>query len=166
MNQRSYLLTEASEIPDRMSIHPSTQEATAVKLWRNAQWVSSEALAKEDALRRVPPKTQEGPRLPVLRSSLLRRMDQAVGLHFIPSWSEKGVCPLLRPFPLLKHYSQVVDAVRSTGRNLPCEDVKGGVMAYSMARSAPRQLCSMRRGKRVCASLHRCTNSLFDPAGS
>ena len=26
-------------------IHPPTQEATAVKLWRNAQWVSSEALA-------------------------------------------------------------------------------------------------------------------------
>ena len=44
-------------------IHPPTQEATAVKLWRNAQWVSSEALAKEDTLRRVPPKTQEGPRL-------------------------------------------------------------------------------------------------------
>jgi hypothetical protein len=39
-------------------IHPPTQEATAVKLWRNAQRVSSEALAKEDALRRVPPRTQ------------------------------------------------------------------------------------------------------------
>ena len=44
-------------------VHPPTQEATAVKLWRNAQWVSSEALAKEDTLRRVPPKTQKGPRL-------------------------------------------------------------------------------------------------------
>ena len=65
--------------------HPPTQEATAVKLWRSAQWVSSdpsarayglraEALAKEDTLRRVPPKTQKGPRLSVLRSSLLRRM--------------------------------------------------------------------------------------------
>ena len=42
---------------------PTYAEATAVKLWRNAQWVSSEALAKEDTLRRVPPKTQEGPRL-------------------------------------------------------------------------------------------------------
>jgi hypothetical protein len=30
--------------------HPPTQEATAVKLWRNAQRVSSEALAKEDTL--------------------------------------------------------------------------------------------------------------------
>ena len=45
------------------SIHPPTQEATAVKLWRNAQRVSSEALTKEDTLRRVPPKTQKGPRL-------------------------------------------------------------------------------------------------------
>ena len=74
------------------SFHPPTQEATAVKLWRNVQWVSSdpsaraygrraEALAKENALRRVPPRTQKGPRLPVLRSSLLRRMDQAVRLH-------------------------------------------------------------------------------------
>ena len=43
--------------------HPPTQEATVVKLWRNAQRVSSEALAKEDTLRRVPPKTQKGPRL-------------------------------------------------------------------------------------------------------
>ncbi len=46
-----------------LQLHPPTQEATAVKLWRNAQWVSSEALAKEDTLRRVPPKTQQGPRL-------------------------------------------------------------------------------------------------------
>jgi hypothetical protein len=34
-----------------------------MKRWRNAQRVSSEALAKEDTLRRVPPKTQKGPRL-------------------------------------------------------------------------------------------------------
>ena len=45
------------------ALHPPMQEATAVKLWRNAQRVSSEALAKEDTLRRVPPKTQKGPRL-------------------------------------------------------------------------------------------------------
>jgi hypothetical protein len=32
--------------------HPPTQEATAVKLWRNAERVSSEALAKEGPLRR------------------------------------------------------------------------------------------------------------------
>ena len=63
------------------SVHPHTQEAMAVKPWRNAQWVSSVVLAKEDRLRRVPPKWQRGPRLPVLRSSLLRRMDKAVGLH-------------------------------------------------------------------------------------
>ncbi len=43
--------------------YPPAQEATAVKLRRNAQWVSSEALAKEDTLRRVLPKTQKGPRL-------------------------------------------------------------------------------------------------------
>jgi len=43
--------------------HPPTQEATAVKPWRNAQRVSSEALAKEDMLRRVSAKTPEGPRL-------------------------------------------------------------------------------------------------------
>jgi hypothetical protein len=43
--------------------HPPTQEATAVKPWRNAQRVSSEASAKEDMLRRVTPKKQEGPRL-------------------------------------------------------------------------------------------------------
>ena len=65
----------------RKIFHPPTQEATAVKPWRNAQRVSSEALAKEDMLRRVSPKKPEGPRLPVLRSSLLRRMDKAVGLH-------------------------------------------------------------------------------------
>ena len=45
------------------ALHPPTQEATAVKLWRNVQRVSSEALAKEDTLRRIPPKTQQGPRL-------------------------------------------------------------------------------------------------------
>ncbi len=44
-------------------VHTPPQKATAVKLWRKAQWVSSEALAKEDTLRRVPPKTQKGPRL-------------------------------------------------------------------------------------------------------
>jgi hypothetical protein len=65
-----------------MGLHPPTQEATAVKLWRNAQWVSSEALAIEDTLWRVLPKTQKGPRLPVLRSSPLRRVDQVVGLHY------------------------------------------------------------------------------------
>lgn len=43
--------------------------------------VSSEALAKEDMLRRIPPKIPKGPRLPVLRSRLLQRMDKAVGLH-------------------------------------------------------------------------------------
>ncbi|MBH0203922.1 MAG: hypothetical protein HP496_16885 [Nitrospira sp.] len=52
----------------REFLHLSTQEATAGKLWRNAQWVSSEALAKEDTLRRVPPKTQKGPRLSSLKS--------------------------------------------------------------------------------------------------
>ncbi len=31
-------------------VHTPPQEATAVKLWRKAQWVSSEALAKEDTL--------------------------------------------------------------------------------------------------------------------
>jgi hypothetical protein len=41
----------------------------------------AEAIAKEDMLRRIPPKIPKGPRLPVLRSSLLRRMDKAVGLH-------------------------------------------------------------------------------------
>jgi hypothetical protein len=34
-----------------------------MKPWRNAQRVSSEALAKEDMLRRVAPKKLEGPRL-------------------------------------------------------------------------------------------------------
>jgi hypothetical protein len=34
-----------------------------MKPWRNAQRVSSEALAKEDMLRRVSPKVQQGPRL-------------------------------------------------------------------------------------------------------
>jgi cytochrome-b5 reductase len=45
------------------NFHPSTQGATAVKPWRNAQRASSVALAKEDMLRRVSPKIQEGPRL-------------------------------------------------------------------------------------------------------
>ncbi len=50
-----------------------------MKPWRNAQRVSSdpsaiaygrraEALAKEDMLRRIPPKIPKGPRLPGLRS--------------------------------------------------------------------------------------------------
>jgi hypothetical protein len=34
----------------KAEIHPPTQEATAVKLWKNAQRVSSEALAKKDML--------------------------------------------------------------------------------------------------------------------
>jgi hypothetical protein len=34
-------------------------------------------------LRRIPPKIPKGPRLPVLRSSLLRRVDKAVGLHIM-----------------------------------------------------------------------------------
>jgi hypothetical protein len=45
-----------SEIP--ATLHPPELEAMVVKLWRNAQWVSFEASAKEDMLRRVPPKTQ------------------------------------------------------------------------------------------------------------
>ena len=45
-------------------VHPPTQEATAVKPWRkNAQRVSSVALAKEDMLRRVSPNKLQGPRL-------------------------------------------------------------------------------------------------------
>jgi hypothetical protein len=44
-------------------LHPPTQEATAVKPWRNVQRVSSEASAKEDMLRRVSPKILKGPRL-------------------------------------------------------------------------------------------------------
>jgi hypothetical protein len=47
----------------RILFHPPTQEATVVKPWRNAQQVSSEALAKEDMLRRISPKKPEGPRL-------------------------------------------------------------------------------------------------------
>ena len=60
-------------------VHPPTQEATAVKLWRNAQWVSSEALAKEDTLRRVPPKTQQGPRLSS-RGAPLRTEEKKEGI--------------------------------------------------------------------------------------
>ena len=74
------------------ALSPPRQEATAVTLLRNTQWASSdpsaraygrhaEALAEESPLRRVPPKTQEGPRLRVLRSRLLRRKDQAVRLY-------------------------------------------------------------------------------------
>jgi hypothetical protein len=58
----SYAVVGKAECSMRL-FHPPAQEATAVKLWRNAQRVSSEALAKEDTLRRVPPKTQKGPRL-------------------------------------------------------------------------------------------------------
>ncbi len=32
-------------------IHPPTQEATAVKLWRNAQWVSSDPSARASGRR-------------------------------------------------------------------------------------------------------------------
>ncbi len=39
-----------------------------MKPWRNAPRVFSEALAKEDMLRRVSPNISEGPRLPGLRS--------------------------------------------------------------------------------------------------
>ncbi|MBX3347301.1 MAG: hypothetical protein KF747_01030 [Nitrospira sp.] len=73
------------------ALHPPRQEATAVTFLRITQWASSdpsarahgrraEALAEEDPLRLVPPKPQEGPRLHVLRSRLLRRKDQAVRL--------------------------------------------------------------------------------------
>ena len=60
-------------------VHPPPQEATAVTLWRNAQWVSSDPSARASGRRaetlapglrsvkwlllRVPPKTQQGPRL-------------------------------------------------------------------------------------------------------
>ena len=54
-------------------IHPPTQEATAVKPGRNAERVSSEALAKEDTLRRVPPKSNRD------------HGCQAVGLHPDPA---------------------------------------------------------------------------------
>jgi DNA/RNA-binding domain of Phe-tRNA-synthetase-like protein len=39
------------------------QEAAVVKVWRNALWVFSEALGKEDMLRRISPKITDGPRL-------------------------------------------------------------------------------------------------------
>jgi hypothetical protein len=48
---------------DTLIVHSPPQEDTAAKPWRNAQRVSSEALAKEDMLRRVSPKSQKGPRL-------------------------------------------------------------------------------------------------------
>ena len=35
--------------------YPPSQKATGVNPWMNARWVPSEALAKEGALRRVPP---------------------------------------------------------------------------------------------------------------
>ena len=74
------------------ALHPPRREATEVTLLRNTQGASSdqsaraygrraEALAEEDPLRRVPPKTQEGPRLHVLRSRLLRSKDQAGRLY-------------------------------------------------------------------------------------
>jgi|GEM_PF-3466951 len=44
----------------QQAVHPPTQEATALQPWRNAQRVSSEALAKEDMLRRVSPKKPRG----------------------------------------------------------------------------------------------------------
>lgn len=99
-----------------------------------------------------------------LRSHLLTDLVMILDLYvdsLMPSWSEKGICPLPRPFPLLEHYSQVVDAVRSTSRNPPCEDVKGSVMVHSMTKSAPRQLCSMRRGERVFASVPQCKHYLY-----
>jgi len=49
--------------PEGQNFDPLTQEATAVKPWKNAQRVSSDTLANEDMLRRVPPKTPKGPRL-------------------------------------------------------------------------------------------------------
>jgi len=36
-------------------VYPPSQKATGVNPWMNARWVPSIALAKEGALRRVPP---------------------------------------------------------------------------------------------------------------
>lgn len=38
------------------AIHSPAQEAMAGRPWRNAEWVSAEASAKADMLRRIPPK--------------------------------------------------------------------------------------------------------------
>ena len=50
--------------------YPPSQKATGVNPWLNARWVPSVALAKEGALRRVPPYEAcgEEPRPPGLRS--------------------------------------------------------------------------------------------------
>lgn len=98
------------------------------------------------------------------RSHLLAEVSKIpdrIAIHSYHLGLRRAFSPFSDHFLSLSITRQVVDAVRSTGRNLPCEDVKGGVMVHSMTMSAPRQPCSMRRGKRVCASLHRCTNYLF-----
>ncbi len=42
--------------PSTRSLHPPSQEATAVKPWRNSKRVPAEALAKAGSFRRVPSK--------------------------------------------------------------------------------------------------------------
>ena len=49
---------EALRLPVTGEFHPSTQDTAAAKPRRHADRVSSEALAKEDRLRRVPPKSK------------------------------------------------------------------------------------------------------------
>ena len=73
-------------------VHTPPQEATAVKLWRKAQWVSSEALAKEDTLRRVPPKTQKGPRLLSRGAPLSREESLRNGPAFLREATNEQTC--------------------------------------------------------------------------
>jgi hypothetical protein len=54
-----------------MSMSPAYAGSHGCKPWRNVQRVSSKALAKEDVLRQVSPKTPEGPRLSSREAPLL-----------------------------------------------------------------------------------------------
>ena len=88
------------------------------------------------------------------RSHLLAEVSKIpdrISIHSYHLGLRRAFAPFSDHFLSLSITRQVVDAVRSTGRNLPCEDVKGGVMVHSMTMSAPRQPCSMKR----------CTNYLF-----
>ena len=70
-------------------------------------------------LRRVPPKLVEVPRLPVLRSSLLRRVDKAVGLHLCwrcGEWSHQaGPCREVPP-GLMGKLTVLVESLQPFGK--------------------------------------------------
>lgn len=71
-------------------LHPSTQEAAAYQPPMNALWLSFEALAKEDRLRRILPKKPERP----LQMAFLAEIDWSGAIYFsyVQGALARGMC--------------------------------------------------------------------------